>query len=104
MGNIGVHSISWENNRCELGYWILGKHQGSGFVSDAVKTLEKMLFEIGFHRIEIQCDPANVRSAAVPLRNGYQFEGVLRDRTLECDRYRDSAMYAKLSENTKNFS
>jgi len=28
MGNIGVHTIDWGNNCCELGYWILGDFEG----------------------------------------------------------------------------
>jgi RimJ/RimL family protein N-acetyltransferase len=33
-------------------------------------------------RVEIHCDPANVRSAAVPRKLGYSLEATLRRRTL----------------------
>lgn len=97
LGNVGVHSISWEHRRCELGYWILGRFEGQGFVSEAVRALERVLFEMGFHRIEIHCSSSNLKSAAVPRRCGYRLEGVLRDASIESGKYRDTQVFAKLS-------
>jgi ribosomal-protein-serine acetyltransferase len=96
IGNIGVHNISWANDCCELGYWIVSSFEGHGFISAAVQLLEKVLFEAGFNRVEIRCDPENRRSASVPLRSGYQFEGILRKSLLHKDAYRDTAVHAKL--------
>ncbi|MBC7371084.1 MAG: GNAT family N-acetyltransferase [Bdellovibrionaceae bacterium] len=96
IGNFGVHSISWADDRCELGYWISPRFEGRGFISTAVKMLEKILFELGFNRIEIRCDPKNLRSGAVPARNGYKFEGVLRGYQFQSGHHRDTAVHAKL--------
>lgn len=101
VGSIGAHSIQWANNCCELGYWLHSQYEGKGFISEAVQGLEKILFELGFNRIEIRCDPNNRKSAAVPLRNNYQFEGVLRQEKLFRDKYRDTAVYAKLKADLK---
>ncbi len=99
IGNIGVHTIHWKNNRCEIGYWILGKFEGQGYVSEAVRLLEKHLFEIGFHRIEIRCSSLNFRSANVPVSCGYFFEGILKDNTLdiEYEKYSDMYVFSKIS-------
>lgn len=96
MGNIGVHTISWENFRCELGYWILGGFEGQGYVSEAVRTLENVLFTTGFYRIEIHCSGLNKRSSAVAERCGYKFEARLREHALENGLRRDTLIYAKL--------
>ncbi len=96
IGAMGVHNILWEHNCCEIGYWIHQKYESQGLITSALKALEKELFRMGFHRIEIRCDPHNQKSAAVPIRNGYTFEGVLRQNTLCTDTYRDTAVYAKL--------
>jgi RimJ/RimL family protein N-acetyltransferase len=96
IGAMGVHNIQWDHNRCEIGYWIHQKYEGQGFISAALRALEKALFELGFHRIEIRCDPRNKKSAAVPLRNGYLFEGQLRQDTVFAGTYRDTAVFAKL--------
>jgi ribosomal-protein-serine acetyltransferase len=96
LGNVGVHSISWQHHRCELGYWILGNFEGQGYMSEAVRALEAELFGLGFNRIEIHCSSSNLKSAAVPKRCGYQLEGVHRQDTIELGEYRDTFVFAKL--------
>ena len=102
IGAIGVHNIRWDHNCCEIGYWIHQKYEGQGLISSALQGLEKILFELGFHRIEIRCEPRNKKSASVPLRNGYAFEGILREDRLFQGNYRDTAVYAKLKGDLKN--
>ncbi|MBF0313495.1 MAG: GNAT family N-acetyltransferase [Oligoflexia bacterium] len=97
MGNLGVHSIAWEHDRCELGYWILGKFEGKGYVLEAVTLLEKQLFAMGFHRLEIRCSFLNQRSANIPKARGYVLEGTLRQDTREKQAYSDTLVFAKLS-------
>lgn len=96
IGNVGVHTIAWDHNRCELGYWILGQFEGQGYISDAVKALEKTLFDIGFFRIEIRCSGGNARSGKVAERCGYTFEARLRKHSIENGQRRDTLIYAKL--------
>lgn len=95
-GAIGIHNINWDHQRCEIGYWLQQKHEGQGLISSALKALEKILFELGFNRIEIRCDPQNKKSAGVPLRNGYHHEGTLRQDTLFGETFRDTEVYAKI--------
>lgn len=94
MGNCGVHTIQWGENRCEIGYWILGKFEGQGYMSEAVQTVETEMFRLGFQRIEIRCNSRNVRSASVPRRNGYHLEKVIRkDEAIE--ECRDTLVFTK---------
>ena len=96
MGNLGVHSIQWQHHCCELGYWILGDFEGSGYMSEAVAALETVLFEVGFYRIEIRCDANNHRSAQLPKRRGYTLDGRLRGATKVPSGYRDTLVFSKL--------
>ena len=96
MGNFGVHNIAWEHNRCELGYWISKKFEGHGYVSEAAACLERILFDLGFNRIEIRCSSNNSKSANLPNKNGYQLEGVLKQDCIEHGEYRDTLVFAKL--------
>lgn len=96
LGNIGVHSIAWSNERCELGYWILRDFEGLGYVSEAVQALEKTCFALGFHRLEIRCADTNERSARVPLRLGYTFEGTLREDSVVNGIRRSTKVFSKL--------
>ena len=97
LGNIGVHSIAWSHERCELGYWILGDFEGQGLVSEAVGLVERAAFALGFHRIEIRCSSANQRSANIPRRSGYRLDGVLREDAVDNGRYRDTLVFSKLA-------
>jgi hypothetical protein len=96
IGNFGVHTIAWQHNRCELGYWIAGEFEGQGFVTDAVKTIERALFKAGFNRIEVRCSSQNERSSKVPERCGYTLEGVLRKNYFINGVYHDTKVYSKL--------
>lgn len=99
MGNIGIHNINWSDEHLEIGYWILGDFEGKGFISEAVLALEKVVFNLGFNRVEIRCDAANDRSASVPKRCGYQLEGKLREDSKNKDgTFRDSFIFAKIKK------
>lgn len=96
IGNVGVHSISWPNNRCELGYWIIEDYEGKGFVTDAIRGIEEIAFNLGFNRLEIRCSSLNKRSASLPTRLGYRLEGLLYQDSIERGIYRDTLIFAKL--------
>lgn len=98
MGNIGLHSIRWDFDRCEVGYWILGEFEGEGYMSEALRILEAHAFGLGFHRIEVRCSSINQRSANVPIACGYVFDGVLKENSIEQEKYRDTFIFSKLSQ------
>lgn len=98
MGNIGLHSIQWKFDRCEVGYWILGDFEGQGYMSEALRILEAHAFGMGFHRIEVRCSSINQRSANVPIACGYVFDGVLKENSIEQEKYRDTFIFSKLSD------
>jgi hypothetical protein len=97
MGNFGVHTLQWFHRVCELGYWIHGRFEGKGYVSEAVRLIEKPLFDLGFHRIEIRCDSRNQRSANIPRRCGYQLDARLREDRYVDGQFYDSLVFSKLS-------
>lgn len=101
MGNIGLHSIRWDYDRCEVGYWILGDFEGHGYMSEALRILEAHAFELGFHRIEVRCSSINQRSASVPIACGYFFDGVLKENSIEQSKRRDTFIFSKLSQHYK---
>lgn len=66
-------------------------------MSEAVRLIEKHLFHVGFHRIQIRCSDLNSRSEGVPLRCGYHFEGIGREDAIEKGEYRNTKTFSKLS-------
>lgn len=95
LGNVGVHSINWLNSCCEIGYWILGRFEGHGYISEAVEVLTNACHEF-FNRVEIRCDPTNSRSARVPEILGFHFEGCLKQNIFLGGEFRDSLIYSHL--------
>lgn len=97
VGSLAVFNPCWEVPSCELGYWIGLTHQGQGLVSEAVAAVEEQLFGLGFHRIEVRCDPTNPRSSAVARRCGYRQEAHLRESSVLFGRRRDMLVFGKLA-------
>ena len=64
----------------EIGYWLDGAHTGRGLVTEAADLLTAAGLGLdGIERVEIHCDQANVRSAAVPARLGYRLDRIEPD-------------------------
>ena len=97
LGNVGLHTIAWNNRCAEIGYWILGEFEGQGYISEAVTGLQEAAFALGFHRLEIRCSSENHRSASVPRRLGYKLDGTLRENSIEHGLFRDTLVFSKLS-------
>jgi RimJ/RimL family protein N-acetyltransferase len=80
LGGTGFHPRVGPEAR-EIGYWISGDREGQGLVSESTAALTRVGFELlALDRMEIHCDPANLRSAAVPKRLGYELEATLKRR------------------------
>lgn len=80
VGGCGLHP------RCgpggiEMGYWVRVERIGEGIATEAVAAMTRVAFEIErVEFVEINCDPRNERSAAIPRKLGFTREGVLRAR------------------------
>jgi len=80
LGGAGMHARVGADAR-EIGYWIASAHEHRGFATEAAAALTRVGFEVEkLARMEIHCDPANVRSAAIPQRLGYTHDATLRAR------------------------
>jgi RimJ/RimL family protein N-acetyltransferase len=83
IGGTGMHARVGHAAR-EIGYWIASEHTGQGFATEAAAALTRVGFEVEkLERMEIHCDPLNLRSAAVPRKLGYTHDGTLRARLLQ---------------------
>lgn len=68
----------------EIGYWIHKDHINQGYATEVSAALTRVAFEIDHvKRVEIHCDPKNVRSAAVPRKLGFTHEATLYRRVAD---------------------
>lgn len=75
VGGTGLHP-RLEGNAREIGYWIRADAIGRGLATESTAALTRVGFELdGLEHVEIHCDPANVRSAAIPRKLGYSQAG-----------------------------
>jgi len=80
LGGTGLHPRVG-SNAFEIGYWIHVNHINKGYATEVSAALTKVAFEVeNVNRVEIHCDPDNIRSAVIPKKLGYVFEATLRNR------------------------
>lgn len=98
-GSMGLNRIVSSQKKASIGYWISPEFQGEGIMTDCVKALLTYGFkELGLHRIRIQCSVNNKRSAAIPERLGFTFEGIAREDEFLYDHFEDSRVYSILAQ------
>lgn len=80
IGNISLFDIHLENKSAEIGYWLSLAHTRKGYMTEAVKILEKMAFDyLELNRIQIKVDDENQASKGVAQKSHYILEGNLRE-------------------------
>ena len=80
-GVISLHSISIDNHRAEIGYWVHLPMRGKGIGTIAAKMITGYGFDsLGFKRIEALVDVENSQSEKLLNSAGYHREGVLKQR------------------------
>ncbi len=99
LGNIGTFAIQWKVPSCELGYWLRTTETGSGYMTEAVGMVTRMMFEVlNMRRVQIRADENNHRSRAVAVRAGFQLEGILRSQDFHPIRgVQNMCMYSRIS-------
>ena len=64
---------------CHLGYFIDHRFSGRGHATAAVRLMLRRAFdELGLHRVEAACMPANLASIRVLRKCGFRTEGLAR--------------------------
>jgi RimJ/RimL family protein N-acetyltransferase len=98
VGAIGLHLDTAKDWRAaEIGYWMDSACWGRGYAVEATRTVSRFAIEHGTRRLQIRCDVGNVASAAVAMRAGYSFEGVLRQAVESAAGPADCAMFSRLA-------
>lgn len=105
IGSISFFDISEKNKSAEIGYWLAKEHTGKGYMTEAVKILEKEGFEnLKFNRIQIKCDEINMTSKKVAENCNYKLEGKIREDHFEESRneFRNTLLFSKLDSEYEN--
>ena len=92
-----LHPLDWDVPKFEIGYWCHITFQGKGYVTEAVQALTRVGFEeLGAQRLEIRCDPRNLRSSRVAIKAGYTLEAELKNEQRDPrGELRNTSIYAR---------
>jgi len=102
VGGINLsHVHRGVSQSCSVGYWMGEKFVRQGLMSDAVKTTLNFIFEdLGLHRVEAACVPANVASRDLLRKVGFQEEGYARKYLRINGNWEDHLLFAYLATDT----
>jgi ribosomal-protein-serine acetyltransferase len=85
------------NRKAEIGYWLTESMQGKGIMISTVKKLIDFAFRnLNRNRVQIKVAVGNKKSAAIPQKLGFVFEGIEREGELHTDRFFDIEIYSML--------
>ena len=78
-GLVGFKDPDRINDKIEIGYWLIEKMTGKGIATAAVQKMVNLAFRnMDMNRVQIKCGVGNHKSAAIPRRLGFSFEGIER--------------------------
>lgn len=100
LGGSGFHKRANEGS-LEIGYWVAASAIGQGIATEVTAVQTRAGFEVaGLDRIDIQIEPTNDRSLAIPRKLGFTEEARLRRRleANEGEPRRDSVLFSMLRE------
>ncbi len=98
LGYIHLNIKSFINAEAEITYCLQKKYWGQGLGSEAVRAVLKYSFEkLHLHRVFARIDEENVKSAALLKKNGFVYEGKLRQDAFMKGQWRDSLIFSVLS-------
>lgn len=77
LGGTGLHARG-EDGSLEIGYWLSSAATGRGVITASAGRLTDIALAMhGVDAVEIHCDEANLKSAAVPRRLGYVLDRII---------------------------
>ena len=100
IGSCDLHSMDYETQSVDIGYWLAEKYTGKGYITEAIKAVEDNFFKRGINRLTIIMDKENKASEKVAIRCGYTKEGTMREYHYNpsFNSFRDMYLYSKLKK------
>jgi len=97
VGVFSFNLIEPTNKTAYIGYWLDEQRQGKGIISATIETIiAKFSTEGLVRRFVIKCIVENSASNQVALRNGFAFEGCLKQAEFLNGQYHDQNIYGRI--------
>jgi [ribosomal protein S5]-alanine N-acetyltransferase len=100
IGTIMLFNFVKEANHAEIGYVFHQGHWGKGYGTESVALTTDFAFKtLNLHKVNAKVTDANIGSAKVLEKNGYEMEGQLKDQYFIEGKYFDSLLFGKMERN-----
>lgn len=97
LGAISLLRFHWQDERCEVGYWLAPEGRGRGAATIGTRLLARWaLAVLPVERVELHADTENLASQRVAERAGFVREGVLRSFEKDKGRRSDIVVFSLL--------
>lgn len=102
-GVIEVREIDREHAQAELSFWLAPEVWGQGYMSEALQPIISYGFEdLDLNRLYAYHMVRNLGSGKVLQKNGFELEGVLRQRVRKWGVFEDVKLWAMLHKDWQN--
>ena len=102
IGAIGLH-LDLANRKAEVGYWLGKSFWNKGYVTEALQRIVEFGFEeLHLNKIYASHFPHNPASGKVLQKNGFEFEGILKQEVLKNGQFLDLHRFAIFQEKYLN--
>lgn len=99
IGTAMIFSFDHEAKHAEIGYVFHSSYWGNGYGTETVALMNDFAFgTLKLHKLNARVVDANIGSAKVLEKNGFELEGRLRDHFFIDGRYFDSLLFGKLKD------
>jgi [ribosomal protein S5]-alanine N-acetyltransferase len=102
-GVIEIREIDREHAQAELSFWLAPEAWGQGYMSEALQPIIRYGFEdLDLNRLYAYHMVRNLGSGKVLQKNGFELEGVLRQRVRKWGVFEDVKLWAMLHGDWQN--
>jgi len=100
LGAIGLNNLSQEHRKAEIGFWLLPRYWGKGYISEALEcVLEDAFYRLNLHRIEAFVETGNLNSKKALEKFQFELEGTMKDYEIKNGTFISVSVYAKFKNN-----
>lgn len=98
IGTAMIFNFDKEANKAEIGYLLHRDHWGKGYGTEIVALMTDFAFQsLHLHKLYAYVVDANIGSARILEKNGYELEGRLKDNYFIEDKYYDALFFGKIT-------
>lgn len=97
IGTVMIFNFDKQANQAEIGYVFNKDHWGKGYGTECVALASDFAFKsLNLHKLHASVTDANIGSARILQKNGYELEGRLKDNYFVENKYYDALIFGKI--------